>query len=398
MRISKTDGVVLYLAIQNAIRKDIKEGRLKAGDRLPSEAELMSTFSVSRNTASKALNELAESGWIVRIQGNGSFVSKDIGAILDSPEHVDSYEIGIRTLEKEECVDQEMMRKIIGFIIPSVNDDYAQQLLFGINERCSELGYSVHIRLTATSRDNVEGTTALLSEKLAIKELLQMGAEGLVIFPTDFPVYDEEILTLKINRYPFILIDRKLPGVITNYVEGDNVTGAALAVEYLHKMGHKRIGFCTDGEIHVSTVADRFASYKRKGEELGLDTNCVLKMVTTMGNEQLIECLQNRQVTAFLVVESHTALYLHKVINSLGMRVPEDFSIITFDNPAPSYPEMEFFTYIDQRPEIMGREAVTVLSSLFEKGASADVYQNIKIPPELCERHSVRCLNGLHDK
>lgn len=394
MRLSKKDGVVLYLAIQNAIRKDIKEGRLKAGDRLPSEAELMSTFSVSRNTASKALNELADSGWIVRIQGNGSFVSKDIGAILESPEHVDSYEIGIRTLEKEECVDQEMMRRVIGFIIPSVRDDYAQQLVYGINERCAELGYSVHIRLTATSRDSVEGTTALLSEKLAIKELLKMGAEGLIIFPTDFPVYDEEILTLKINRYPFVLIDRKLPGVITNYVEGDNVTGAALAVEYLHKMGHERLAFCTDGEMHVSTVADRFASYKRKGDELGLDTDCVFKMVNTAGKEQLMECLRNRQVTAFLAAESPMALYLHEAIISLGMRVPEDFSIITFDNPAPAYPEMEFFTYIDQRPEIMGREAVSVLSSLFEKGSNSDIYQNIKIAPELCERRSVCRLNG----
>ncbi|TFI58470.1 histidine utilization repressor [Sphingomonas parva] len=65
-----------YVAIKQFVVKGIASGELKPGDRLPSEAELVDQFKVSRMTASRALRELQNSGIIVRLPGVGSFVAE----------------------------------------------------------------------------------------------------------------------------------------------------------------------------------------------------------------------------------------------------------------------------------------------------------------------------------
>lgn len=65
-----------YVAIKQFVLSGISSGELKAGDRLPSESELVEKFSVSRMTASRALRELQNSGIIIRLPGVGSFVAE----------------------------------------------------------------------------------------------------------------------------------------------------------------------------------------------------------------------------------------------------------------------------------------------------------------------------------
>jgi len=65
-----------YAAIKLFIRDTIKSGRLRPGDRVPSEAELVSRFGVSRMTANRALRELQSAGLLVRRAGSGSFVAE----------------------------------------------------------------------------------------------------------------------------------------------------------------------------------------------------------------------------------------------------------------------------------------------------------------------------------
>ncbi len=64
-----------YLAVQQHLREGIKSGRWVVGDRLPSEAELVAQFNVSRMTVNRALRELEQEGMVRRQQGAGSFVA-----------------------------------------------------------------------------------------------------------------------------------------------------------------------------------------------------------------------------------------------------------------------------------------------------------------------------------
>lgn len=70
-------GLALYAQVKDYLSRRIQEGHWRAGDRLPSESELVAQFGVSRMTVNRALRELSEQGRITRVAGVGSFVAED---------------------------------------------------------------------------------------------------------------------------------------------------------------------------------------------------------------------------------------------------------------------------------------------------------------------------------
>ena len=71
-----TSAMALYEQVKDFIARKIQEGVWRAGDRLPSESELVTQFGISRMTVNRALRELAAQGRIVRVAGVGSFVAE----------------------------------------------------------------------------------------------------------------------------------------------------------------------------------------------------------------------------------------------------------------------------------------------------------------------------------
>ena len=74
---SETSALALYQQVKEHIARKIQDGSWKAGDRLPSENDLVTQFGMSRMTVNRALRELAEQGVIVRVAGVGSFVAEE---------------------------------------------------------------------------------------------------------------------------------------------------------------------------------------------------------------------------------------------------------------------------------------------------------------------------------
>lgn len=74
--IKKTNSTPLYLQLKNKIKREIRTGVLKAGDKLPSEAQLQKMYDVSRVTVRNAMEELTVEGYIIKVQGKGSFVAQ----------------------------------------------------------------------------------------------------------------------------------------------------------------------------------------------------------------------------------------------------------------------------------------------------------------------------------
>ena len=72
-----TSAMALYEQVKDHIARKIQEGAWRAGDRLPSESELVTQFGISRMTVNRALRELVEQGRIVRVAGVGSFVAEE---------------------------------------------------------------------------------------------------------------------------------------------------------------------------------------------------------------------------------------------------------------------------------------------------------------------------------
>ncbi len=74
--IERTNSVPLYLQLKNKIKKEIRTGILKPGDKLPSEAQLQKEYHMSRVTVRSAMEELTAEGYVIKVQGKGSFVAQ----------------------------------------------------------------------------------------------------------------------------------------------------------------------------------------------------------------------------------------------------------------------------------------------------------------------------------
>ena len=74
--IEKTNATPLYLQLKNKIKKEIRSGMLKPGDKLPSESQLQKEYNMSRVTVRSAMEELTAEGYIIKVQGKGSFVAQ----------------------------------------------------------------------------------------------------------------------------------------------------------------------------------------------------------------------------------------------------------------------------------------------------------------------------------
>lgn len=397
----------LYMQIQQHFKNLILEGDLKENDKIPSEKILMEQFDVSRITVANALMQLAKDGWIYRIPGRGSFVSERIGELLrqgqgtmgqgggglrirrdgEAAQYNSAGGVDTLPLVRESLDASSNKKTIIGLVIPLLVDYFAIRLLQGINNVLEHSPYSLQIVLTYNSIDR---------EKEAINELIRQGAAGLIIFPSDAETYNEEILSLKLRGYPFVLIDRYLPGVATNVARSDGMIGGQLAVDYLWGLGHRDIAICSDARLPTITVEDRINGYMEalKQKEAMINPALILTdfnvdYSSLDSSHPLYRFIKNRIASAYITLNGRLGLHIYSICKELGLRVPEDVSILTFDDPSPGLHEWGYFSHISQSELEMGEAAANILLQIFQQSDIREPgYTKVILEPKLIESQS----------
>lgn len=354
----------LYLQIQEHFKQLIQLGALEENDKFPTEKQLMEQFGVSRMTVSNALTQLAKDGWIYRIPGRGSFVSPESRTQAD--ESLENNQLDAMDVKEQD--ERASSRKMIGFVLPLLEDFFAIRLLKGINSVLANTDYYVSIVLTHNSK---------VREKEAIQELIKKGAVGLIIFPIDAETYNEEILVLKLRKFPFVLIDRYLPGFDTHCVCSDNWMSAQLAVNHLWELGHRDIAICSDIPISTVTVDERIRGYMEALKQKNSMINPALivtdfQVINTIPTENhpLYHYLKYRTATAFITLNLKLGLNIASIVKKMGMSVPRDLSIITYDNPSSELDGDPTFTHIDQHEQEIGAKSAELLLKLLNNQES----------------------------
>jgi GntR family transcriptional regulator of arabinose operon len=372
----------LYQKVQDYIRELIATEGLKAGDRIPTEKELMRLFNVSKITVVNAMVGLANDRIITRVPGKGSFVSdEELVVAEDSDETAVSIAPAPPVMNMERTVIENRTR-IIGLVMPSLYDYFAIRLIEGVQRALREKGYRSVILLS-------DGD--VVKEKEAFKTLKEMGADGLLVFPVDEENYNEEIISMKFSGYPFVLIDRFLPGVETNYIAADGRLGTSLAVDYLWELGHREIAICSDSPLQTITVQERIDGYMNALKNKGALINPA-HMITgfQVGNMKdaekhpLFRYIRNRMATAYITLNGRLGVQIYQMARQAGLQVPEDLSIISFDDPTSIVEELSIFTHIKQFEHEMGYQAAQTLLGIIEGGQGrSGKYTKTLIQPEL---------------
>lgn len=353
----------LYQTVQEYIRNQINKGELKPGDKIPTEHELKSLFNVSRMTISTAMIHLTKEGLIRRIPGRGTFVN---GTFDQEEPEGGNGQAAAQADIAQPLAKLEATRRI-GLIMPNIDTMFAMRIVDSVQNALSKSGYSLMIGMTNNSKKQ---------ERDAIRSFIESGVEGQIIFPVDENTYNEEILSLKLRGYPFVLIDRYLPGVETHFVGSDNQAGVRLAVSHLWELGHREIAVCSGIDFPAVTIRDRLDGYMKELTARGALINPSLMLsdidiqnIAFDSGHPLFRYIKARQATGYIALHSSVAMLIYRAANACGLRIPEDISVVSFDNPTSLQDEFAYFTYVDQSEEEMGRKAAETIVDLVQAGA-----------------------------
>ncbi len=345
----------LYKQIQQHIREKIMNGQFRPGDRIPSEQELMDEYKVSKITVKNALTELADEGLVTRIQGKGTFVSADVepAAALASPDPAHA------------------AIPLVGFIIPTMKTGVIRQLVDYTEMYLKEAGYRMLLSITRESA---------AEESLAIRDLAEAGVRGLIVFPTEDEKYNESLLRLSLDKFPFVFIDRYLRNIETYTITSDNLGGAYDTVSYLLSKGHRHIALLSPENANTA-IEDRTAGFEKAyiDQAISIDKRlwCHVPLDILRSDRALdyiTDFLQGHgAITAAFALSEEIAQLASRSLARIDSR--QNVELISFDDPRlPGVP------YVRQDEREMARSAVSLLRDRIE-GAYAP--QSVVVPVKL---------------
>jgi len=277
---------------------------------------------------------------------------------------------------------------VIGVLVPNLANSYIGEILHGID---TELAlHKLEMMLFTTHR-------AAAKEASYVANIVRGMADGLlVILPRSFNDYTD---TLTHFHFPFVLIDYQGSGVSFPSVGATNWQGGYSATEYLIKLGHKRIGFIT-GSIDLGCSQDRLSGYRSalrthhlKEEPELIYEGDFLQPDGYKGASVLLDLPE--PPTAIFASNDLMAMGAMDAIRSRGLRIPEDISVIGFDNIQQSAMVHPPLTTVQQPLDQMGRVAIQLLLGAL-KDPNKDAGR-IELPTELIVRSSTSVPGGRVD-
>jgi len=367
--------------VAEKLRERIRSGRYQSGTKLPSERILEDDLKVDRRTISAAVEILVAEGLVSH--------RPNCRPIVDF------------TPRLHEDIDRTLKSRLIALIMYHGGaGDYigtAQQRVFwGMNRYLSTAGYhtiSLDPSLcTGTDRNDAEREAELLSYALTT------GFGGVVFFSRAC-CYNRELVQKVSNQLPLVLLDRSMAGVQADFVGSENCQSMFEATWHLIDKGHRRIAFATSGEF-VNAVQERLNGYYRAlkaafpadAYEMIL-TPPVVNAGTWPELDAIGRLPARERPTAIVCVNNSEALRVAGYLSALNIRVPEDISIVGFDNLDRTLPNGVTLTSVAQPFEEIGKTAAELIIRRIQDPAAS--FAHVALPTKLIESESVMPLNNL---
>ncbi|MBI4531101.1 MAG: substrate-binding domain-containing protein, partial [Candidatus Latescibacteria bacterium] len=222
-------------------------------------------------------------------------------------------------------------------------------------------------------------------------------SDGVILWAGSAKIVEKFLPLPKFIRKPIVTINTILEGTNIPSVTLNNVRGGYLATHYLGELSHTRIGFI--GGSNRDTFNDRFTGYKDALSELGLpyDESLITFGLGDLdsGFEEMKRLLAaSMPPTAVFVTNDAMAVGAIKAILDEGMRVPDDMSVVGYDDASPSRYSIPPLTTIRQPMELMGQVAAELLIRLLQSDTDhrQDEGERIVIESELVLRDSCRAV------
>jgi LacI family transcriptional regulator len=274
----------------------------------------------------------------------------------------------------------------LGLIIPDIANPFFADLAKSIELEARMKGFSI---ILCDSRED------LSVEKELINLLLGHKVDGIIIAPvgTNF----DHLLGIYESGLSIVIVDRYSPEIHMPYVTSDNYGGAFSAVNYLISMGHRKIA-CVQGIKDSQPNKERVLGYMDalKQNGISLDESYIAgeDFSTENGYKQTRVLFSvDDPPTAIFALSNLISLGVIKAVSEMGLRIPDDVSLVSFDEQPYSAYLGTPLTTIEQKKSEMGELAVNVILRYIEHKVNNKKPVSMKIKTNLIIRESVKNLN-----
>lgn len=371
----------LYEVIYRQYKMKILSGELTPGTRLPTEMEIAGENKVSRITVSRALKELEIENFVYRIKGSGSYVSekKWLGG------------------QKLSSTAPKSGLDFISLILP-FTEDFSSLFLRGIEDVAKNEGYFVTFHNSAEDPEN---------EIEIIEDVLSRGSQGIIVYPSSEKANLHMYSKLMIQKYPFVLIDRKIPGIDASLVSVDNKRGIEEITSFLIKLGHKKNIFVGTSVNSISSEQERYRGFCQAHITAGIPL--LKKNIYSLSDvdsipqdysrgldqdsrnfhylfDLLEEMVPEERPSAIVAVNDYIAKFIMMTALERDIKIPGSYSLTGFDNLPYSAHLPVPLTTVEQPAYDIGMIAAEILFRHIQTPEGAQ--ESLTVDPKLIVRES----------
>ncbi|MBB5323509.1 LacI family repressor for deo operon, udp, cdd, tsx, nupC, and nupG [Anoxybacillus tepidamans] len=249
--------------------------------------------------------------------------------------------------------------KTILVVVPDITNTFFSKILRGIEHVAIENDYEV---LLGDTGNNVE------RERVYLDILRQKKADGMILLTARL---ESHLLEEIASEFPVVLACEYLEGSTIPTVSIDNVSSARKATEYLINLGHRRIGFIS-GPLNVILSRDRLKGFRQAMAQHNIPIESFLVQEGDFsfesGYNMMMKFLAlDQPPTAVFAANDEMAIGAIKAIKSKGLRVPDDISVVGFDDIQFASIYEPALTTISQPMFEIGKKAMELLIKLINK-------------------------------
>lgn len=320
------------------LRAAIHDGQYAPGDRLPTEAELVEHFNVSRTTVNRALRDLQNEGMLTRRRGSGTYIPNS----------------------KRDAVSTAMW-----FLLPTLEDGSLFLTVQRVLAREAEsLGWSMSVRELPPDMDKREASGI-------VDSMVNRGADGLFYLPHAVNGPPGQLNTAVIEAFenrtdaPLVLLDRDIVSFPQrspyDLVSSDNQRGGHLIADHLISRGCHRIIFLLDEDDMPSSSA-RFEGYRLAMQQHGKGP-----AVSVSGDPDSREFVQSimrdHKPDGIICDSDYDAARVMRQLLNMGTCIPDDVRLAGFDDTPTAALLPVPLTTVRQNVQGIVSWAITIMAS-----------------------------------
>lgn len=275
----------------------------------------------------------------------------------------------------------------IGVVIPELNNIFCTEIITGMEDILRKKGYATIVCDCRTDKS---------LEREAVEFLYRKRVDGIINMPVDST--GAHLKQFETAEKPIVIIDRKLPQIACDSVLVDNRDAAKKAVDILIRNGHRKIGLIT-GPEEIYTAKERYFGYESALQEAGItvDPGLVVHSDYTIrgavaGVEKLLD--GHPEVTALFAANYEMTMGTMIALNERGISIPDEMSVIGFDNREFARALHPRLTIITQPTEAIAEQVAQTILDRLEHGKETTP-KEIYLQTEVMAGRSVKQLTEI---